>query len=73
MKFKTRKQLKEELAEANSDALYYKNKLSMIEYKLRERKETNKNIYTTYRDIEDIIYNEFNVKSKEEFKDENMS
>ena len=56
MKYQTKKQLKEELSEAKSDALYYKNKLSMIESKLREQKETNKNAYTTLREINSIMY-----------------
>lgn len=56
MKYQTKKQLKEELSEAKSDALYYKNKLSMIESKLREQKETNKNAYTTLREINNIMY-----------------
>ena len=37
MKYQTKKQLKEELSEAKSDALFYKNKLSIIESKLREQ------------------------------------
>lgn len=56
MKYQTKKQLKEELSEAKSDALFYKNKLSMIESKLREQKETNKNAYTTLREINSIMY-----------------
>ena len=56
MKYQTKKQLKEELSEAKSDALFYKNKLSMIESKLREQKETNKNAYTTLREINNIMY-----------------
>lgn len=56
MKYQTKKQLKKELSEAKSDALYYKNKLSMIESKLREQKETNKNAYTTLREINSIMY-----------------
>lgn len=56
MKYQTKKQLKEELSEAKSDALFYKNKLSIIESKLREQKETNKNAYTTLREINNIMY-----------------
>lgn len=56
MKYQTKKQLKQELDEAKSDALFYKNKLSMIESKLREQKETNKNAYTTLREINNIMY-----------------
>lgn len=56
MKYVTKKQLRAELNEAKSDALYYKNKLSMIESKLREQKETNKNAYTTLREINNIMY-----------------
>lgn len=40
--YKTRKQLKKELAEANADALYYRGKLSMIESKIRKQKETDR-------------------------------
>lgn len=54
--FKTKKQLQKELEESNSDRLFYKNKLSMIESKLREQKETNKNAYTTLREINNIMY-----------------
>lgn len=56
MKYVTKKQLRDELNESKSDALYYKNKLSMIESKLREQKETNKNAYTTLREINNIMY-----------------
>ena len=54
--FKTKKQLQKELEESNSDRLFYKNKLSMIESKLREQKETNKNAYTALREINNIMY-----------------
>lgn len=56
MMFKTKRQLQKELDESNSDRLFYKNKLSMIESKLREQKETNKNTYTTLREINNIMY-----------------
>lgn len=56
MKFKTRKQLKQELSEAKADNLYYRGKLSMIEANLRKAKEKKTNIYTTYRELRDIMY-----------------
>lgn len=56
MKFKTRKQLKQELSEAKADNLYYRGKLSMIEANLRKAKEKKTNIYITYRELRDIIY-----------------
>jgi len=54
--FKTKKQLRNELEEANDRALYAENKLSMIEYKLRNQQELNTNPYTVLRDIRNIIY-----------------
>lgn len=56
MKFKTRKQLKQELSEAKADNLYYRGKLSMIEANLRKAKEKKTNIYITYRELRDIMY-----------------
>lgn len=53
---KSRKRLKQELADANADALYYRNKISMIEYNVRKAKEKNTNIYTLYRDLREILY-----------------
>lgn len=66
MKFKSKKQLKEELAEVRADMLYYRGKLNLIEAKLREQKETDGNAYTTLRQLNDIMYYNEGVKSKEE-------
>lgn len=66
MKFKSKKQLKEELAEVRADMLYYRGKLNLIEAKLREQKETDGNAYTTLRQLNDIMYYNDGVKSKEE-------
>lgn len=66
MKFKSKKQLKEELAEVRADMLYYRGKLNLIEAKLREQKETNGNAYTTLRQLNNIMYYNDGVKSKEE-------
>lgn len=60
-KFITKKNLKKQLEQEKVDKLKYKNKLNMIEYKLREQKETNGNIYTLIRDINTIIYREEEV------------
>ena len=68
MKFKSKKQLKEELAEVRADMLYYRGKLNLIEAKLREQKETDGNAYTTLRQLNDIMYYNEGVKSKEVFK-----
>lgn len=68
MKFKSKKQLKEELAEVRADMLYYRGKLNLIEAKLREQKETDGNAYTTLRQLNDIMYYNKGVKSKEVFK-----
>lgn len=68
MKFKSKKQLKEELAEVKADMLYYRGKLNLIEAKLREQKETDGNAYTTLRQLNDIMYYNEGVKSKEVFK-----
>lgn len=67
MKFKSKKQLKEELAEVRADMLYYRGKLNLIEAKLREQKETDENAYTTLRQLNDIMYYNEGVKSKQEF------
>lgn len=66
-KFQTKRSLKRELAETKSDLLYYRNKLCMIEVKLREQKETGKNGYTTLREISNIMYYEEGVSDKEDF------
>lgn len=66
MKFKSKKQLKEELAEVRADMLYYRGKLNLIEAKLREQKETDGNAYTTLRQLNNIMYYNDGVKSKEE-------
>jgi hypothetical protein len=68
MKFKSKKELKEELAEVRADMLYYRGKLNLIEAKLREQKETDGNAYTTLRQLNDIMYYNEGVKSKEVFK-----
>lgn len=68
MKFKSKKQLKEELAEVRADMLYYRGKLNLIEAKLREQKETDGNAYTTLRQLNNIMYYNDGVKSKEVFK-----
>lgn len=68
MEFKSKKQLKEELAEVRADMLYYRGKLNLIEAKLREQKETDGNAYTTLRQLNDIMYYNEGVKSKEVFK-----
>ena len=68
MKFKSKKQLKEELAEVRANMLYYRGKLNLIEAKLREQKETDGNAYTTLRQLNDIMYYNEGVKSKEVFK-----
>ena len=65
-KFQTKRSLKRELAETKSDLLYYRNKLCMIEAKLREQKETSKNGYTTLREISNIMYYEEGVSDKED-------
>lgn len=68
MKFKSKKRLEDELAEVRADMLYYRGKLNLIEAKLREQKETNGNAYTTLRQLNDIMYYNEGVKSKEVFK-----
>lgn len=56
MNFKTKKELNKELEETKAELLHYKNKVSMIEYKLRNQKEKDSNIFTLLRDIRNIIY-----------------
>lgn len=68
MKFKSKKRLENELAEVRADMLYYRGKLNLIEAKLREQKETDGNAYTTLRQLNDIMYYNEGVKSKEVFK-----
>jgi hypothetical protein len=68
MKFKSKKRLEDELAEVRADMLYYRGKLNLIEAKLREQKETDGNAYTTLRQLNDIMYYNEGVKSKEVFK-----
>lgn len=68
MKFKSKKRLENELAEVRADMLYYRGKLNLIEAKLREQKETAGNAYTTLRQLNDIMYYNEGVKSKEVFK-----
>lgn len=66
MKFKSKKRLEDELAEVRADMLYYRGKLNLIEAKLREQKETDGNAYTTLRQLNNIMYYNDGVKSKEE-------
>ena len=55
-KFISKKKLKQKLEEQKHETMKYKSIISMIEYKLREQKETNSNVFTLLRDLNEIIY-----------------
>ena len=48
-KFISKKKLKQQLEEQKHETMKYKSIVSMIEYKLREQKETNSNVFTLLR------------------------
>ena len=55
VKKRNKKQLIKELEEISRDRKRFKDRLSMIEYKLRNYEETNGNPFTLIRDIKNII------------------
>ena len=56
--FKSKKKLKKELSEANSDLLYYRGKVVFLADIIKEASETNENAYTTMRKIKDLLYSD---------------
>lgn len=64
MKFLTKKNLKNQLIKEMTEKLRYKNRLSMIEYKLREQKETNGNVFTLIRDLNMILKGDVILEEK---------
>ena len=65
--FKSKKELKKELEDTNSDLLYYRGKVVFLVDIIKEANETNENPYTTIRKIKDLLYsdityNELNFK-----------
>lgn len=49
------KKLKKEYYAYKRSVLKKCNRLNMIEYNMRRHKEKNENIYTTYRNLEEIV------------------
>ena len=55
-KFISKRKWKQQLEEQKHETMKYKSIVSRIEYKLREQKETNSNVFTLLRDLNEIIY-----------------
>jgi hypothetical protein len=56
--FKSKKELKKELSEVNSDLLYYRGKVVFLADIIKQANETNENPYITMRKIKDLLYSD---------------